>query len=53
MRRLISIAVLIGCFLALDEFASGGRYTQAALDEVTIEGHNLGNQLGRLLVIVR
>jgi hypothetical protein len=43
MRRLLSLAVLVGALWAIDSYAFRGRYQAAALEEINYYARTLNN----------
>jgi hypothetical protein len=53
MRRLLSLAVLIGTLLAIDLYAFHGRYQAAALEEINYYAQTLNDGVQRFVSRIR
>jgi hypothetical protein len=53
MRRLLSLAVLVGALWAIDSYAFQGRYQAAALEEINYYSQTLNDGVQRFLSRIR
>jgi hypothetical protein len=53
MRRLLSLAILVGALWATDSYAFHGRYQAAALEEINSYAQTLNDRAQRLVSWIR
>ena len=53
MRRLLSLAILVGALWAINSYAFHGRYQAAALEEINYYGQTLNNGVQNFVSLMR